>query len=82
MKRRLVMSLMFALALGVLAGCPKPAPMAEVTAQYDRPIAPGESALRKITDPNELPDLRKACNNIVGLYLLTVLYFNRKDILS
>jgi len=46
----------------LLAGCPKkvPQPMSPEE-EFDRPLPPGELALRKITDPSQLPDLRLAC---------------------
>jgi len=41
----------------ILAGCPKkpPQPMSPVE-DFDRPLPPGELALRKITDPADLPN--------------------------
>jgi len=56
-----------ALAL-VLAGCPKktPQPMG-MEEDFDRPLPPGELALRKITDPRDLPDLTRACQFTFGL---------------
>ncbi len=35
--------------------------------QYDRPLPPGQLALRKITDPNEFPDFTAAWDNLDGL---------------
>jgi len=45
-----------------LAGCPQktPQPMSPVE-DFDRPLPPGELALRKITDPADLPDITLAC---------------------
>lgn len=34
---------------------------------YTRPLPPGELALRKITDPNQIPDYTRACSNLDGL---------------
>lgn len=46
----------------LLAGCPKkpPQPMSPVE-DFDRPLPPGELALRRITDPADLPDISLAC---------------------
>jgi membrane-bound lytic murein transglycosylase A len=38
----------------ILAGCQ--AKRAQMKPQYDRPLPPGQLALRKITDPNDYPD--------------------------
>ncbi|MHC4702255.1 MAG: murein transglycosylase A [Planctomycetota bacterium] len=35
--------------------------------QYDRPLPPGEFALRKITDPSEIPDFTTACLDLANL---------------
>ncbi|HEC03370.1 MAG TPA: murein transglycosylase [Phycisphaerales bacterium] len=35
--------------------------------RYDRPLPPGEYALRKITDPSEIPDFSMACNDLTNL---------------
>jgi len=32
--------------------------------QYDRPLPPGQLALRKITDPRDIPDFTIACENL------------------
>jgi membrane-bound lytic murein transglycosylase A len=34
---------------------------------YDRPLPPGQHALRKITNPNEIPDFTMACLNLTNL---------------
>jgi membrane-bound lytic murein transglycosylase A len=47
----------------VVGGCKsKPAPLA-----YDKPLPPGELALRKITDPQDIPDFGGACYNTITL---------------
>ena len=46
-------------------GCQKP--RAVVAPQYDKPLAPGQLALRKITNPAEIPDFTSACNNLTNL---------------
>lgn len=35
--------------------------------EYDRPLPPGEFALRKITDPSEIPDFTAACSDLKNL---------------
>ena len=42
---------------GVLVGCKTT--KIETTIQYDRPLPPGQLALQKITDPNEIPISRR-----------------------
>ena len=42
----------------LFAGCRKPQKL-----QYDKPLAPGELGLRKITNPAELPDFTEGCYN-------------------
>jgi membrane-bound lytic murein transglycosylase A len=39
----------------------------QVKPAYDNPLPPGESALRKITDPYQLPDFTLACFDLEGL---------------
>jgi len=52
-----------------LTGC-RTAPKAETGGKklaYDRPLAPGQSALRKITDPALIPDFTMAACNLTNL---------------
>jgi membrane-bound lytic murein transglycosylase A len=49
-----------------IAGCRAPAPV-PVKPQYDKPLPEGQSALRKITDPAEIPDFSMACLDITDL---------------
>ena len=39
----------------------------KVVTQYDRPLPPGQFALRKITDPREIPDFTMACGDLSNL---------------
>lgn len=58
------------LVLAVLAGCRKPPqPLAEPYQgkDYSKPLPPGQLALRKITDPNEIPDFSHAFGMRAGL---------------
>ncbi len=59
MKRSWMILLVLALCL---TGCTKPKDK-----QYDKPLPPGQLALRKITDPAELPDLRPGFMNLTEL---------------
>jgi len=74
MKARIYMAIGF-LFVTVLIGChrapilvediprkPKP-PIPE----YSKPLPPGELALRKITDPAEIPDFTRACDDLSNL---------------
>ena len=49
--------------VGVLAGCRTTV----VQSKYDRPLPPGELALRQITDPNEYPDFSRAWRDLDSL---------------
>jgi membrane-bound lytic murein transglycosylase A len=42
-------------------------PTKEIKTAYDRPLPPGASALRKITNPLEIPDFTMACLNLTNL---------------
>ena len=35
--------------------------------RYDRPLPPGRQALRKLTDPRDIPDFTQACGDLTGL---------------
>jgi len=55
--------------LSLLAGC-KSAARREIEPMpisYDRPLAPGEQALRKVTEPWEVPDFTFGCTNLGDL---------------
>ncbi len=54
----------------LLVGChPKPTGTLHETLgpDYDRPLPPGALALRKITDPAQIPDFTAACESTFGL---------------
>jgi membrane-bound lytic murein transglycosylase A len=70
--RNIFLALILAIALLALAGCnghihtvvtDVPLPQKD----YTRQLPPGELALRKITDPRQIPDYTKACSDIDGL---------------
>jgi hypothetical protein len=55
--------------LSLLAGC-KSAARREIEPMpisYDRPLAPGEQALRKVTEPWDVPDFTFGCTNLGDL---------------
>ena len=64
MKRKILFSILLLVAV-VLIGCRPQVKEAKIL--YDRPLAPGQPALRKITNPYELPDLTMACLNLTDL---------------
>jgi membrane-bound lytic murein transglycosylase A len=59
------------IVLGALAGCQKRGAVItdiqEFEKDYSRQLPPGELALRKITDPRQIPDYTKACSDLDGL---------------
>jgi membrane-bound lytic murein transglycosylase A len=65
MTNKILLSVALALLVLTVVGCQKPRRI--VAPQYDRPLAPGQLALRKITNPAELPDFTDACHNLSNL---------------
>jgi membrane-bound lytic murein transglycosylase A len=64
MKKRILLSvLLFVIAFTF--SCKTPTK--ETKIPYDRPLPPGASALRKITNPLEIPDFTLACLNLTDL---------------
>jgi membrane-bound lytic murein transglycosylase A len=57
MKRKVLLSVLL-LIITVITGCKS---QQEIKTPYDNPLLPGQSALRKITDPYEIPDFTMAC---------------------
>lgn len=65
MKTRVLLYVLLS-ATTIIIGCK--APLKKVVAPiYDKPLSPGQSALRKITNPSEIPDFTLACFNVEGL---------------
>jgi len=70
MKKRLVfLCVLVAIAMLALTGCQKRITsdvtiLPEPTKDYSRPLPPGELALRKITDPKQIPDFTAACSDM------------------
>ncbi|MEN6622369.1 MAG: MltA domain-containing protein [Smithella sp.] len=74
MKVKFVFSfLVLIIVLLALAGCQKRSvivtdqPITQAEKDYTRPLPPGQLALRKITDPAQIPDYTKACSDLNGL---------------
>jgi membrane-bound lytic murein transglycosylase A len=69
--RNIFLSLLLVTTFLVLAGCEKRSAVLidiqEPQKDYTRQLPPGELALRKITDPQQIPDYTKACSDIDGL---------------
>jgi membrane-bound lytic murein transglycosylase A len=73
MKNKIIFfGLILMIAFSALAGCQKRSSIITETREffpkdYSRQLPPGELALRKITDPKQIPDYTKACSDINGL---------------
>ncbi|MHC4426925.1 MAG: MltA domain-containing protein, partial [Planctomycetota bacterium] len=65
MKKRILLSALLLIA-AIIAGCRAPIEK-EAKTPYDRPLPPGRSALRKITNPHEIPDFTTACLDLRDL---------------
>jgi membrane-bound lytic murein transglycosylase A len=64
MKNKIFLSVLLLVAV-IIIGC-RPQ-IKEAKIRYDRPLLPGQPALRKITNPYELPDFTMACLDIRNL---------------
>jgi len=67
MKRKVALSVLLLLAVFTVFGCRKPAEVIEAKPPYDNPLPPGQNALRKITNPDEIPDFTMACLDVRDL---------------
>jgi membrane-bound lytic murein transglycosylase A len=59
MKTKILLAVSFT-AVFILSSCKAPGPD---KIQYDKPLPPGQLALRKITNPDDIPDFTIACCN-------------------
>ena len=66
MKSSIFLSVLLVVAALIIAGC-RAEPEEILPSPYDRPLLPGQPALRKITDPYEIPDFTVACLDLSGL---------------
>ena len=64
MQKRISLSVLLLIVV-VIAGCKTQVEQAKIP--YDRPLPPGASALRKITNPHEIPDFTMACLDVSDL---------------
>ena len=64
MKKRILLSVSL-IVIAFTFSCKTPTK--ETKIPYDRPLPPGASALRKITNPLEIPDFTLACLNLADL---------------
>ncbi len=62
MKNKAILSAVFVIMV-FFSGCQKP----QRAKQYDRPLPPGELALRKITNPDEVPDFTEGCYGLADM---------------
>lgn len=74
MKKTNIITLFFVVVLLVFTACQKRGAVSvdivdikEPPKDYSRPLPPGELALRKITDPAQIPDYTTACRDLDGL---------------
>ncbi|MGA1980369.1 MAG: MltA domain-containing protein [Sedimentisphaerales bacterium] len=65
MAKSILLYLLLSMAT-VIIGCKAPLKKAAAP-PYDKPLLPGQSALRKITNPSEIPDFTSACLDVEGL---------------
>ncbi|HUW18160.1 MAG TPA: MltA domain-containing protein [Sedimentisphaerales bacterium] len=62
MKTKIFLSALLAIVT-LTTGCQRP----QARPEYDRPLPPGQLALRKITNPDEMPDFTIGCHNLGGM---------------
>ncbi|MBM4017827.1 MAG: murein transglycosylase [Planctomycetes bacterium] len=64
-------SVVVAVMAAVMAGCHKPEqvvePIPRAKKNYEAQLPPGALALRKITDPRQIPDFTRACGDTAGV---------------
>ncbi len=69
--KSILISLILVIAFLALAGCEKRRTVLidyqEPQKDYTRQLPPGKLALRKIVDPNQIPDYTQACSDTDGL---------------
>jgi membrane-bound lytic murein transglycosylase A len=63
MKNKIFLLALLVIAVFVVTGCQRPAAKPD----YDRPLPPGELALRRITNPYEIPDFTEGCYNMAWM---------------
>jgi len=64
MKYKIALAILL-ISAALLTGCRSEQPVEKP--DYDQPLLPGQNALRKITDPTQIPDFTVACFNLTDL---------------
>jgi len=64
-KKRLLIALFFNIL--IIIGCRTEPQPQQLKPPYDNPLPPGQSALRKLTNPYQIPDFTLACLDLEGL---------------
>jgi membrane-bound lytic murein transglycosylase A len=67
MTNRILLSTILAGFVFIIVGCQKQRARVIEPTDYDKPLPPGQLALRKITNPAEIPDFTDACHNLSNL---------------
>ncbi len=67
MKNRILLVTLLSL-ISVFLGCRTPIKKPAAVKRYDRPLPYGQNALRKITNPSEIPDFSLACLDLSNLH--------------
>jgi membrane-bound lytic murein transglycosylase A len=68
MKTKILLSITLVSLVFTVIGCQKQqAPQIISGLDYNKPLLPGQLALRKITNPAEIPDFTDGCNNLTNL---------------
>lgn len=63
MKMRNILLALFAATILAITGCHRP----QAATWYERPLPPGELALRKITNPADIPDFTNGCYSVADM---------------
>ncbi|MHC4485948.1 MAG: hypothetical protein ACYS4T_12200, partial [Planctomycetota bacterium] len=66
MKIRVLLYLLLSLLTSII-GCRAPAERIAIKPPYDTPLLPGQDALRKVTNPSEIPDFTLDCLDLQDL---------------
>jgi len=65
--KRILLTVVPAVIVLTVIGCQKPTAHIMAPPQYDKPLAPGQLGLRKITNPALIPDFTDGCHNLANL---------------
>jgi membrane-bound lytic murein transglycosylase A len=68
MKNKILLSITLVSLVFTVIGCQKPQAAQIISGpDYNKPLLPGQLALRKITNPAEIPDFTDGCHNLTNL---------------